>query len=158
LPSYFDWADLKVLRYDLHQTENGVSTTNDYSANAVPSPLIDYINYDARPANYSVIPFKQYTLPNNAWAIPFVTGKTYKIHWRTGLDFQRLTFELSQRWKVADSQITLVLNTTETRETIAVNITSVSPAQKIARDSLIGVPKSDWLTGDNRLYNQTAIR
>jgi hypothetical protein len=31
--------------------------------------------------NYGIVPFKPKLDPSNAWAIPFVTGKKYKIHW-----------------------------------------------------------------------------
>jgi hypothetical protein len=130
----------------------------DYSLTATPSNQVNYVLYDVEPTHYSVIPFKQYTLPNNGWAIPFVTGKTYKIHWRTGLDFQKLMFELSYKWTGNDYDIKLIFNMTEHRESILVNITSTSTPQTVERNSLAAKPASEWKTGDNRLWNQTEIR
>lgn len=48
--------------------------------------------------NYSVVPFKPLLDPNNAWAMPYVTGKRYKIHWRNGLDFTEMRFDISPNW------------------------------------------------------------
>lgn len=129
---------MKVLKYDAYLSSLGANSVVSYQT--APSTAVDYINYDANPLNYSVLPFKQYTLPNNAWAIPFVTGHSYKIHWRTGLDFQRISFEMSPRWKNADKNVLFIFNHTEVRERIDVNITNVSPNENIARDNLIAKP------------------
>ena len=48
--------------------------------------------------NYSVVPFKPKLDPTNAWAMPYVTGKRYKIHWKNGLDFDKMRFDLSKWW------------------------------------------------------------
>lgn len=37
--------------------------------------------------NYSVVGQTVRTLPDMAWAIPYVTGHKYKIHWEYGLDW-----------------------------------------------------------------------
>jgi hypothetical protein len=38
--------------------------------------------------NYSLMPWKDKKKPDNAWAIPFVTGHKYKISWGSmGIDF-----------------------------------------------------------------------
>jgi len=35
-----------------------------------------------------------------AWAVPFVTGHKYKISWGyTGLDFDQMQVDLSERWR-----------------------------------------------------------
>ena len=39
-------------------------------------------------SNYSVVIFKPKLKPSNGWAMPFVTGKRYRIHWAEGLDFE----------------------------------------------------------------------
>ena len=31
--------------------------------------------------NYSIAPFRPKTNPVNAWAMPYVTGHQYKLHW-----------------------------------------------------------------------------
>lgn len=35
----------------------------------------------------SIVPFKESLDPRNGWALPYVTGHKYKVHWRYGLDF-----------------------------------------------------------------------
>ena len=37
--------------------------------------------------NYSFAQFRPKTNPVNAWALPYVTGKKYKLHWQNGLDW-----------------------------------------------------------------------
>lgn len=65
--------ELKVLKYD----DSILSSVNkaDYIGNA---------------SAYSVIPFKPKLDPKNGWAIPYVTGHKYKLHWRYGLDFTQM--------------------------------------------------------------------
>lgn len=43
--------------------------------------------YKLNNSAYSVIPFKAKLDPMRSWAVPFVTGHKYKVHWRYGLDF-----------------------------------------------------------------------
>ena len=59
--------EMKILKID--------GTEWDQSA---PLAKIGYFNTTK---NYAVVPFKQNLDPPNAWAIPFVTGHTYKVHW-----------------------------------------------------------------------------
>ena len=42
------------------------------------------------PVNYSVVPYRPKLDPTKGWAMPFVTGKKYKIHWKEGLDFEKM--------------------------------------------------------------------
>jgi hypothetical protein len=65
---------MKVAKWDL-PIERGFATEEDRQAH-----LDDE-------GNYSVVPFKEKLLPNNAWAMPFVTGHRYRVHWGEGLDF-----------------------------------------------------------------------
>jgi hypothetical protein len=48
--------------------------------------------------NYSVVPYRARTLPRNGWAMPYVLGKKYKIHWGPGLDYTAMEIDLSSRW------------------------------------------------------------
>ena len=48
--------------------------------------------------NYSIVPYKDKQDPSNAWAMPFVTGHRYRIHWAAGLDFDNMYVEVSERW------------------------------------------------------------
>jgi hypothetical protein len=54
--------------------------------------------------------------------MPFVTGHRYRIHWESGLDFDTMQMDMSERWQDTDQNIFLVFNFTESRE--AVNITN----------------------------------
>jgi hypothetical protein len=72
--------------------------------------------------NYGIAPFKEKQLPTNAWALPYVTGHRYRVHWEAGLDFDTMKLEMSERWETTDKEIRLVFNHTEQRE--AINITT----------------------------------
>jgi hypothetical protein len=51
------------------------------------------------------------------WAIPWITGHKYKIHWgTTGIDFEEMRLTLSERWEENDKPIILVHNFTDVRE------------------------------------------
>ena len=68
--------EMKILKYD------------DSIINAKsPTDLETYLTLED---NYSVVPFKPKLDPSNGWAMPYVTGHKYKIHWRNGLDFTRM--------------------------------------------------------------------
>ena len=51
--------------------------------------------YDKTKKNFSAIPFKLSGNPSNGWAVPFVTGHKYRVHWGEGLDFEKMSFEQS---------------------------------------------------------------
>jgi hypothetical protein len=56
-------------------------------------------DYKEKKDNYATIIFKLKQNPMNGWAIPFVTGHKYKIHWgQTGLDYDQMTVDPSERW------------------------------------------------------------
>lgn len=52
--------------------------------------------------NYSVAIFKSKLKPSDGWAMPFVTGHRYRVHWAEGLDFERMFVEVSERWEQTD--------------------------------------------------------
>jgi hypothetical protein len=68
--------------------------------------------------NYSVVPWRAKTNPAKGWAIPFVTGKKYKIHWQKGIDFTKMWIDLSPLWSPADKDLYLIHNFTDTRSKI----------------------------------------
>jgi hypothetical protein len=43
-----------------------------------------YQEYVDNEENYGVIDMKEKLNPMNSWAIPFVTGHQYRIHWGEG--------------------------------------------------------------------------
>ena len=61
--------------------------------------LEDYLESDS---NYSLVPYKDKQDPSNAWAIPMITGHRYRIHWESGLDFDSMKLEVSERWEPTD--------------------------------------------------------
>lgn len=65
-------------------------------------------NYKGAIENYSIVPFKMKMEPNNAWALPMVTGYRYKVHWQFGLDFTQMTMNLSEWWSPHDKSIVFV--------------------------------------------------
>jgi hypothetical protein len=61
----------------------------------------------------------------NGWAAPFVTGKKYKIHFgQTGLDYEELRIDLSEKWLETDDPIYLIHNFTDIRAQIDFHIGS----------------------------------
>lgn len=72
----FEGMDMKILKID--GTEWNATDLN---------ATLEYYNTTE---NYGIIPFKPKLDPMSAWAIPFVTGHKYKIHWQYGLDFERM--------------------------------------------------------------------
>jgi hypothetical protein len=51
---------------------------------------VNETEYLLEKANYGMMEFRPKLDPANGWAVPFVTGHKYKIHWGTGLDFEEM--------------------------------------------------------------------
>lgn len=97
--------------------------------------------------NYGIVPFKEKKDPMSAWAMPFITGHRYRLHWEAGLDFDKMKIEISEMWADTDKDVNLVFNFTEKRE--AVNITTNyggSGSVQIANNTLSTL--SSWKSGD----------
>ena len=74
------------------------------------------------------IEFKEKLLPRNAWTPPLVTGHKYKFSFgNTGVDFEELDIELSERWEESDKPIYLVHNFTDVRAKFDVKVGSSNP-------------------------------
>jgi len=131
---------MKILKID--------GTEWDQSA---PQAKIDYFKTTE---NYAVVPFKQNLDPANAWAIPFVTGHKYKVHWQYGLDFEKLEITRSVKWQETDKNVHLVFNFTDVRE----NVEVIAGGEIIENKTLISKSASKLETGDNVIYNDTAVR
>ena len=67
----------------------------DESSMAADGTLEEYLDDGS---NYSNVPYKLKQDPSSAWAMPFVTGHRYRIHWESGLDFDKMRMEMSERW------------------------------------------------------------
>jgi hypothetical protein len=77
LPGDLDNAEMKIARYDVDQ-QKALTSQNS---------LQEYLDNEV---NYSVVPFKTYSNPSNSWAMPYVTGHRYRIHWGEGIDFTQM--------------------------------------------------------------------
>ena len=116
-----------------------------------------YEEYIDNNDNYSQVEFKIKLLPARGWAMPFVTGHKYRIHWRRGLDFDSMLMEVSERWEPTDLNTFFNMNFTETRE--AVNFTTQYGAGvQILNETLINKKSSELETGDNWVLNDTETR
>jgi hypothetical protein len=55
-------------------------------------------------------------LDPKGWALPWVTGHKYKISFGgTGIDFEKMTLTLSERWETTDKNIVFAHNFTDVR-------------------------------------------
>ena len=107
-PSHFDGMEMKIAQYERSDTSE-----------MTPDELQAYVDDES---NYSVVIYKSKLKPSNGWAMPFVTGHRYRVHWAEGLDFERMNIEVSERWQETDSNVMFNMNFTETRE--AINFTA----------------------------------
>jgi len=103
---------------------------------------------------YSLIPYKA-KLDPKGWAVPFVTGHSYRMHWQTGLDFLFMTMTISERWSSSDKYVKFVMNFTDVRE--AVNITNTATGELVPNNT-IDIHKNNWDLGDNLILNDTETR
>lgn len=116
---------------------------------------ITYVNYLNDSASYSVLPFKTRQDPNNGWAVPFVTNHRYKVHWRFGIDFTQMQFDLSSRWTSTDKPIHFVHNFTDVRE----SIDFITGGEIVANGTFVTSQTTSAnltkQTGQNVVYNST---
>lgn len=131
---------LKVLKYD-----DNLFTAMD--ATALKAHLDDK-------TNYSTIIFKPKLDPSNGWATPFVTNHKYKIHFgMTGLNFENLRIDMSERWKNTDHPIYLSHNFSDVRAAIDVIVDSNNKTE----NNTIAATKGGWVTGQNLVLNITDL-
>jgi hypothetical protein len=101
--------------------------------------------------NYSVVPYKEKLKPMNGWAMPYITGHKYRVHWQEGLDFTSMSVQLSENWETTDDQIVFNMNFTDVRE--AVNFTT--SGTQVMNDTIIS---GDNFLGYNLVRNDTETR
>jgi hypothetical protein len=128
--------------------------TTDEAAMKANNTLEAYLDSND---NYSQVYFKEKKKPMNGWAIPFVTNHRYRVHWRQGLDFERMKFEVSENWETTDHNVLINMNFTETREVMNVT-TDYGAGDLIANTTLTTKASTAWQTGDNICYNDTDTR
>ena len=51
----------------------------------------------------------------NSWAMPFLSGRYYNVHWKWGLDFDHMAIAPSRLWDENDGTV-LRFNYTDARE------------------------------------------
>jgi hypothetical protein len=103
--------------------------------------------------NYALVPFKDKQNPGAGWAVPFVTGKTYRFYLgATALDFDTLNMDLSDQWESDDDTIEFVIPYTEgEREEFYIESGGVRiPDQNMATDD-----ESLWVSGHNMYSDPT---
>ena len=108
--------------------------------------------YDS--SNYGVVPFKAKRDPTNAWAMPIVTGHKYMAHWGPGLDFTSMQIKLSPKWLQTDKNLYMVMNFSDVRAEVDV----ITGGQIVPNMTLVNKTATQWQTGDNVIYNDTATK
>mmetsp|Transcript_58622 Transcript_58622/g.80476 ORF Transcript_58622/g.80476 Transcript_58622/m.80476 type:complete len:241 (+) Transcript_58622:2328-3050(+) len=141
LPASFEGMEFRAVKYD-------ESFLDSMSEDEQTSFFEDKSNY----ASYF---WKDGSRPSASWAVPFITGKRYKVHWQEGLDFETMHYEVSEKWTKDDLDVYLVHNFTDVRE--AVNFTVNGDIdQQIANDTFMaGLPMNN---GQNLVLNDTETR
>jgi hypothetical protein len=105
-------------------------------------------------SNYSTIIFKPKKNPSNGWATPFVTNHKYKIHFGlTGLNFEKLRIDMSERWMNTDHPIYLSHNFSDVRAAIDVIVDGGNKTE----NNTIAASKAGWVTGQNQVLNITDL-
>ena len=79
----------------------------------------------------------------NGWSFPIITGKKYKIHFgQTGLDYEEMRIDLSEKWEETDAPIYFIHNFTDIRAAIDFRVGSKSGY--IVPNNSISANKSEW--------------
>lgn len=129
-----------ILRYD--ESETSSAAPYGYAGGLT--------EYTAARAEHSEMKFRTDLDPVRSWAVPFVTGHRYKIHWvRTGVDVTQMQLSLSERWQEQDKSIYLVHNFTDKRAEIKVTVGGV----QVDNDTLPASAKTDLASTNAELQN-----
>jgi hypothetical protein len=132
--------EMKVLQYDDSIVAGMNSTTK--------------AAYRENITNYSVAPWRPKANPKNSWALPYVTGKKYKIHWQKGVDFMTMQIDLSPHWKPTDKDVYFIHNFTDVRA----KIDFLTGGENIKNETILSNNNAPKQTGVNIVYNDTATR
>jgi len=101
--------------------------------------------YKLNMSNYGNFDFKEKSDPMNGWAVPFVTGHKYKVHWGTGIPMEEMKISISENWELTDKPVEFVFN--HTQERAAINVTYEGTL--IANES-IPTDKALYSSGQNK--------
>ncbi|TNV88229.1 hypothetical protein FGO68_gene13028 [Halteria grandinella] len=90
----------------------------------------------------------------DAWTIPIVTGRKYRVYWQGGDDFEQMQIELSEKWEEGDLDVELMFNVTGKYE--AVQVSSTRENNKVIKNgTLLSENAGDLITGANVFNNIT---
>lgn len=89
-------------------------------------------------------------MPSKSWAVPFVTGHKYRIHWGQNVDFTQMKAMLSNRWTPEDKNVHIMMNFTDTRASI--NITDTKKTL-IGNETYLNKAEEELINGDYVVYN-----
>lgn len=145
-PDHFYRIAMKVAQYD------------DDIISALTEEEFEAWKYDDDKEYFSNMEFKAISKPSNGWAVPYVTGHKYRIHWgETPLDFTKMMFEQSEQWESTDSPIHFVSNFTDVREAIEFKD---GAGEQIMNQTYTGANSGlfDLKTGMNDVWNDTETR
>ena len=121
---------VQVRRVVLYSASSSINGNNLYILNCgkgtVTNEACDNLNNTLYPAaNFSTVQYRSQANPSNSWAVPYVTGYTYNLHWgASGIDWQGLTIQNANLYETNDQTITLRINTTAYREVFDVKTSS----------------------------------
>ena len=79
----------------------------------------------------------------DVWAVPYVTGYSYRLSWGEHIDFKRMIFCTSDRWEAADDPMFFYFNVTDKRE--AINITTLDGDWQFLNETLSTLDVADLL-------------
>jgi hypothetical protein len=115
----------------------------------------DYVktDYVFNSDNGSLIPFKDKQNPSSAWAVPFVTGHSYRWYiGGTALDFDTLNMDLSNQWETDDDSLEFVIPYTEgEREEFYIE----ADGERITDQNMETDAESAWEAGHNMYSDPT---
>ena len=81
---------------------------------STPTDDISAITEDQFSAEPEIIIKKSKDI-KNSWAMPFISGRYYNVHWKWGVDFEHLAIAPSRLWNTTDG-VVLRFNYTDARE------------------------------------------
>lgn len=55
--------------------------------------------------------------PTMSWPVVLMTGQRYRFHWMEGIDFEKMSFDVSPLWKETE-QVMMMTNFTDVRMSI----------------------------------------
>lgn len=92
--------------------------------------------------------------PSWSWPIVVMTGQRYRVHWGEGIDFEKMSLDVSPLWKETE-MIKIMTNFTDVR--MSINMTDRTNTL-ILNETFTTKTDEELISGDNVIYNQTEVR